>query len=214
MSPASWSTAVDDVGLVPFGSGLERGLDERSLCTRGIQLETLAGLGLPVGAGLTIPVPNVPGFTSPDRAKAAMNLLEGISKRTISGTTESGGLVLMRLSASAPVEAAGLPPDLVCLGLKRSVIPEGLGPKALSDLASAWWKTAAFIAEHALEVPGDEIGVLHMDYPDPLERLEPFRQLCAEKGTAPFPPKRSDQVAAAAKAMLARWNSPRAARAL
>jgi pyruvate,orthophosphate dikinase len=214
VSPAStWAKAVDDVGLVPFGSGLDRGLDERSLCTRGIQLETLAGLGLPVGAGLTIPVPNVPGFTSPDRAKAAMNLLETISKRTISGTTESGGLVLMRLSASAPVEAAGLPPDLVCLGLKRSVIPEGLGPKALSDLASAWWKTAAFIAEHALEVPGDEIGVLHMDYPDPLERLEPFRQLCAEKGTAPFPTKRSEQVAAAAKAMLARWNSPRAARA-
>ena len=213
MSPASWSTAVDDVGLVPFGSGLERGLDERSLCTRGIQLETLAGLGLPVGAGLTIPVPNVPGFTSPDRAKAAMNLLEGISHRTISSTTESGGLVLLRLSASAPVEAAGLPPDLVCLGLKRSVVPDDLGPKARADLATAWWKTAAFIAEHALEVPGDDLGVLHMDYPDPLERLEPFRQLCAEKGSAPFPTKRSEQVAAGAAAMLARWNSPRAARA-
>ena len=75
MSPASWAPPIDDVGLVPFGKGFERGLDSRSLCTRGVQLETLAGLGLPVGAGLTIPVPNVPGFTSPDRAKAAMNLL-------------------------------------------------------------------------------------------------------------------------------------------
>ena len=117
MSPHRWTQPVDDVGLVPFGHGLERGLDERSLCTRGIQLETLAGLGLPVGAGLTVPVPNVPGFTSPDRAKAAMNLLETLSGRLISSTTETGGLVLLRLSASAPVEAAGLPPDLVCLGL-------------------------------------------------------------------------------------------------
>ena len=213
MKPGTWTQPVDDVGLVPFGSGLERGLDERSLCTRGIQLETLAGLGLPVGAGLTIPVPNVPGFTSPDRAKAAMNLLESISGKVISGTTDSGGLVLLRLSASAPVEAAGLPPDLVCLGLKRSVIPEGLGGKARADLGAAWWKTAAFIAEHALGVAGEDLGALDIDYPDPIERVEPFKRLCEEKGTAPFPAKRSEQVAAAAKAMIERWNSPRAARA-
>ena len=206
-------TPIDDVGLVPFGSGLERGLDERSLCTRGIQLETLAGLGLPVGAGLTIPVPNVPGFTSPDRAKAAMNLLESISGRTISGTTESGGLVLLRLSASAPVEAAGLPPDLVCLGLKRSVIPDDLGAKARTELGNAWWKTAAFIAEHALGVPGEDLGSLDIDYPDPVARIDPFKALCAEKGSSPFPTKRSEQVAAGAKAMIERWNSPRAARA-
>jgi pyruvate,orthophosphate dikinase len=213
VSPHRWTQPVDDVGLVPFGHGLERGLDERSLCTRGIQLETLAGLGLPVGAGLTVPVPNVPGFTSPDRAKAAMNLLETLSGRLISSTTETGGLVLLRLSASAPVEAAGLPPDLVCLGLKRSVIPDGLGAKARADLGNAWWKTAAFIAEHALGVPSDELGALDMDYPDPVERVEPFKRLCEEKGTAPFPTKRSEQVAAGAKAMIERWNSPRAARA-
>ncbi len=213
MSPASWTQPVDDVGLVPFGSGIERGLDERSLCTRGIQLETLAGLGLPVGAGLTIPVPNVPGFTSPDRAKAAMNLLESISGREISSTTETGGLVLLRLSASAPVDAAGLPPDLTCLGLKRSVIPDGLGTKARADLGMAWWKTAAFIAEHALGVPVEDLGSLDIDYPDPVERVEPFKLLCAEKGSAPFPTKRSEQVAAGAKAMIERWNSPRAARA-
>ena len=213
MSPASWTQPVDDVGLVPFGSGIERGLDERSLCTRGIQLETLAGLGLPVGAGLTIPVPNVPGFTSPDRAKAAMNLLETISGREISGTTETGGLVLLRLSASAPVDAAGLPPDLTCLGLKRSIIPEGLGARARADLGVAWWKTAAFIAEHALGVPVEDLGSLDIDYPDPVERVEPFKALCAEKGSAPFPVKRSEQVAAGAKAMIERWNSPRAARA-
>ncbi len=213
MSPSTWTSPIDDVGLVPFGKGFERGLDSRSLCTRGVQMETLAGVGLPVGAGLTIPVPNVPGFTTPSRAKAAMNLLETISGRQISTTTESGGLVLLRLSASAPVPAAGLPPDLVCLGLKRSVIPEGLGAAARSDLAAAWWKTASFIAEYALDVPSDELGGLDIDYPDPVERVEPFKALCAEKGSAPFPTKRSEQVAAAAKAMVARWNSPRAARA-
>lgn len=213
MSPAPRSGPVDDVGLIPFGSGIERGLDARSLCTRGVELETLAGLGLSVGAGLTIPVPNVPGFTSPDRAKAAMNLLELISGREISTTTETGGLVLLRLSASAPVAAAGLPPDLTCLGLKRSVIPDGLGTKARSDLGLAWWKTAAFIAEHALSVPNEDLGSLDFDYPDLVERVAPFRQLCEEKGTSPFPTKRSEQVAAGAKAMIERWNSPRAARA-
>ena len=184
MSPASWASAVDDVGLVPFGSGLDRGLDERSLCTRGIQLETLAGLGLPGGAGLTIPVPNVPGFTSPDRAKAAMNLLESISGRTISSTTESNGLVLLRLSASAPQEAAGLPPDLVCLGLKMGVLPEDLGETGRADLAKSWWKSAAFIAENALGVPADEIGVLAIDIDDPADRIEPLMRLCDEHGSA------------------------------
>ncbi len=213
MTRASWTQPVDDVGLVPFGKGIERGFDQRLLCTRGMQLEILAGLGLPVGAGLTIPVPNVPGVTSADRAKAAMNLLENISGRQISGTTDTGGLVLLRLSASAPVEAAGLPPDLVCLGLKRSVIPEGLGSRARADLAAAWWKSAAFIAEHALNVPGDELGTLDMDYPDPVERVDPFKRLCEEQGSAPFPTKRSEQVAAGARAMIERWNSPRAARA-
>jgi len=213
MRPAPWTLPIDDVGLVPFGKGVERGLDERALCTRGIQLETLAGLGLPVGAGLTIPVPNVPGLTAPDRAKAAMNLLEKISGRTVGGTTESGGLVLLRLSASAPVETAGLPPDLVCLGLKRSIIPEDLGERARADLGAAWWKSAAFIAEYALGVSGDDLGTLDFDYPDPIARVDPFRALCAEKGTSPFPSKRSEQVAAGARAMIERWNSPRAARA-
>ncbi len=213
MTPAPWTQPVDDVGLVPFGRGLERGLDERSLCTRGIQLETLAGLGLPVGAGLTIPVPNVPGLTSPDRAKAAVRLLESISHRKVGSTTESGGLVLLRLSASAPVVASGLPPDLVCIGVKGALVPEGLAPSVVADLASAWWKAASFIAENALEVPADEIGTLAMDIDDPAARMEPLMALCEALGNSPFPTKPSHQVAAGAAAMLARWNSPRAARA-
>ena len=204
---------IDDVGLVPFGKGLDRGLDERSLCMRGIQLETLVGLGLPVGAGLTVPVPNVPAFTTPDRAKAAMNLLEHISGKSISSSTGAGGLVLLRLSASAPMEAAGLPPDLVCLGLKFGVLPDGISDAMRVDLANAWWKTASFIAEYALDVPGDEIGSIALDVDDPADRIAPLFALCEAQGSAPFPIKRSHQVAMGAKAMVARWNSPRAARA-
>lgn len=213
MTPAPWTQPVDDVGLVPFGEGLARGLDERSLCMRGIQLETLAGLGLPVGAGLTIPVPNVPGLTSPDRAKAAIRLLESISNRKVGSTTEAGGLVLLRLSASAPVEAAGLPPDLVCIGVKGALVPDGLGPTMAADLAAAWWKAAAFIAENALAVPADEIGTIAMDVTDPAERIPALVALADAQGNSAFPTKVSHQVAAGAAAMLARWNSPRAARA-
>jgi len=204
---------VDDVGLVPFGMGLERGLDERSLCTRGIELETLAGLGLPVGAGLTVPVPNVPGFTSPDRAKAAIRLLESMSGRTVGTMTEAGGLVLLRLSASAPVEAAGLPADLVCVGLRGAQVPEGIPVRMAADLALAFWSTASTIAEHSLEVPADDVATLELDFANPADRIAPLLAMCEEKGTGAFPLKASQQVAAGAAAMLARWNSPRAARA-
>ena len=138
---------IDDVGLVPFGLGFERGLDTRSLCTRGVQMETLAGLGLPVATGLTVPVPNVPGLVTVDRAAAAINLLETISGRAVGSTTPDGGIVLLRLSASAPVAAVGLPPDLVAIGVAGARIPAGLPPKMLADLSAAWWKTASFIAE-------------------------------------------------------------------
>ena len=204
---------IDDVGLVPFGKGFARGLDVRSLCTRGVQMETLAGLGLPVATGLTIPVPNVPGLVSADRAEAAVNLLETIAERTVGSTTADGGLILLRLSASAPLDAAGLPPDLVAIGLVNARIPEGLRPKMAADLANAWWKTASFIAEFALEVPSDDISALGLDFDDPALRIEPLIALCAEKGKNKFPLEVNQQLADAAAAMLARWNSPRAARA-
>ena len=204
---------IDDVGLVPFGKGFERGLDVRSLCTRGVQMETLAGLGLPVATGLTIPVPNVPGLVSADRAEAAVNLLETIAGRTVGSTTADGGILLLRLSASAPLDAAGLPPDLVAIGLTNARIPEGLRPKMAADLANAWWKTASFIAEFALDVPGDEISALGLDFNDPAHRIEPLLALCAEKGKNKFPLDVNQQLADAAAAMLARWTSPRAARA-
>ncbi len=204
---------IDDVGLVPFGIGFERGLDARSLCTRGVQMETLAGLGLPVAQGLTIPVPNVPGLVVVERAAAAINLLETITMRSVGSTTADEGLVLLRLSASAPVRAVGLPPDLVGIGLANARVPEGLRPKMAADLAAAWWKTASFIAEFALEVPGDEISTLGLDIDDPADRIEPLLAMCETLGKSAFPTDVPGQLAAGAAAMLARWNSPRAARA-
>ena len=204
---------VDDVGLVPFGLGFERGLDTRSLCTRGVQMETLAGLGLPVATGLTVPVPNVSGMVTVDRAAAAVNLLETIAGRTVGSTTPDGGTLLLRLSASAPVRAVGLPPDLVAIGIQGARIPEGLRPKMAADLTAAWWKTSSFIAEYALGVPADEISALGLDHDDPADRIEPLLALCDSTGTTTFPVSVSGQLAAGAAAMLARWNSPRAARA-
>ncbi len=204
---------IDDVGLVPFGLGFERGLDTRSLCTRGVQMETLAGLGLPVATGLTVPVPNVPGMVTVDRAAAAINLLETISGRGVGSTTPDGGIVLLRLSASAPVRAVGLPPDLVAIGIVGARIPTGLRPKMAADLTAAWWKTSSFIAEYSLGVPADEIAALGLDHDDPADRIEPLLALCDASGTTAFPAGISEQLAAGAAAMLARWNSPRAARA-
>jgi pyruvate,orthophosphate dikinase len=213
VKPTAWSGPVDDVGLVPFGQGILRGLDARALCTRGMQLETLAGLGLPVGPGLTVPVPNVPGLKKPERAAAAVRLLESLAARSVGSFNDTGGLTLLRLSVSAPVEAAGLPPDLVCLGLPNATLPENISPSMARDMAIAWWKTASAIAEHALAIPRDVIATLDLDIAEPADRIAPLLDVCAEQGTGPFPLTAADQLAAAAQAMLARWHSPRTTRA-
>lgn len=204
---------IDDVGLVPFGKGFERGLDARSLCTRGVQMETLAGLGLPVAVGLTIPVPNVPGMVTVDRAAAAINLLESSAGRLVGARTDDGGLLLLRLSASAPVATAGLPVDLVAIGLLNGQIPSGLPEKMHADLANSWWKSASAIAEFGCQVPNDEISSLDLDIADVTQRIAALITVCNDKGTQPFPLDAAGQLAAGAQAMLSRWNSPRAARA-
>lgn len=213
MKPTAWAGPVDDVGLVPFGQGILRGLDARALCTRGMQLETLAGLGLPVGSGLTVPVPNVPGLKKPERAAAAVRLLESLAACSVGSFNDKGGLVLLRLSASAPVEAAGIPPDLVCLGLPDAAIPNDVSASMARDMAISWWKTASSIAEHVLAVPRDVIAALDLDIAEPADRISPLLNACVEHGSGPFPRTAADQLAAAAQTMLARWHSPRAARA-
>ncbi len=213
MSVAGFEIPVDDVGLVPFGKGTERGLDARTLGTRGTQLELLAGLGLPVPAGITVPVPSVQGLSSGLRSEAAVDLVELLAASPLGSVNERGGLLLLRVSASAPVEAAGLPPELTGLGLDVRALPEGLGPQIDADLCHVWWQTAAFIAEHALEVPGDLVSALTLDHPDARDRIEPLLELCASNGRASWPTEPAEQLSLAAVALTKRWASPRAARA-
>jgi len=204
---------VDDVGLVPFGKGTERGLDERTLGTRGTQLELLAGLGLPVPAGLTVPVPSVPGLVGGLRAQAALHLVELLAGSSIGSLNDRGGLLLLRVSASAPVESAGLPPELTGLGLDLSALPAEFGPQIDADLHHVWCQTAAFIAEHALDVPGDLVSGLTLDHADARDRIQPLLELCATSGSRPWPTDPAEQLSLAAVALARRWASPRAARA-
>ncbi len=211
---SEFSAPIDDVGLVPFGRGGERGLDARTLGTRGTQLETLAGLGLPVPAGVTVPVPNVPGLVSGVRTLAALELVEGLAGSTIGTFTGSApGVLLLRLSASAPLEAAGLPPVLTGLGFDITSIPSDFEAHLAADLHHVWWQTASFVAEYALGVPGDLVSALGFDHADARDRVAPLLALCAAEGSGPWPAGPADQLTLAANAIAARWASPRAARA-
>lgn len=204
---------IDDVGLVPYGLGLERGLDARALGLRGMEMETLAALGLTVPAGVTIPVPNVPGLRSADRASAAIDLIERRAKAKVGHRTDDGDLILLRMTASAPVVAAGLPPDLVCLGIDVTNMPTDLPVKLVADLLDSTWRTSGFIAENALDVPADLVGGLALDIPDPAERIAALVALCQAEGSGPLSGDPAEQLALAARAVIARWGSPRAARA-
>jgi pyruvate,orthophosphate dikinase len=215
----SLGVPVDDVGLVPFGKGAERGLDARTLGTRGMQLESLAGFGLPVPPGVTVPVPNLAGLLDGVRAQAALDLLELRSGVRI-GSVVTGdglrGLVLLRVSASAPVEVAGLPPDLTGLGIDVTGLDElaaACDAQLAADLYHVWWQTAAFIAEHGLGVPGPAIAGLAIDHDRPRDRVGPLLELCASEGSRAWPHQPAEQLKYAATALAARWASPRAARA-
>ncbi len=213
MSGVEFAAPVDDVGLVPFGKGTDRGLDARTLGSRGMQLEVLAELGLPVPAGITVPVPNVPGLVGGQRAQAAIDLVELLAESTLGSVNERGGLVLLRISASAPLEAAGLPPELTGLGLDLTRLPEGFGAQIDADLVHVWWQTASFIAENALDVPPDLISGLVLDCPDARDRIKPLLDLVSAKGSRPWPADTAEQLTLAASALARRWASPRAARA-
>ena len=202
MSAADFEAPLDDVGLVPFGRGTERGLDARTLGTRGTQLEVLAGFSLPVPAGITVPVPNVPGLVGGQRAQAALDIVEMLAGAAVGSVDASRGLMLLRVSASAPLDAAGLPPELTGLGLDITNLPDGFGAQIDADLYHVWWQTASFIAEHSLEVPADLISGLTLDHPDARHRVEPLLELCRTHGAAPWPTDHAEQLTRAAAALV------------
>ncbi|MFJ4240529.1 putative PEP-binding protein [Streptomyces iakyrus] len=196
--------------LVPYGQGRIRGLDADELGAHGAAMDRLVALGLPVVPGLTVPAGAAASLCEPDTAEAAVALVEQLSGRRIGDASRP---LLLRLSASAPTEIAGLPPDLACLG----VAPAGAGDLCAvigreEALYEVWAATVRVIAEYALAVPGAVLDDALLDTPGPRARVEMLLALVAEHGSGPFPDDPAQQLALAARALLGRWDSPRARR--
>jgi pyruvate,orthophosphate dikinase len=146
----------------------------------------------------------------PGTARAAVDLVEQLSGRRIG---DAGRPLLLRLSASAPTEIAGLPPDLACLGVTPSGAADLRAVIGRADaLHEVWAATVRMIAEYALDVPGAMLDDVLLDTPEPRARVEALLSLVARYGSRPFPDDPAQQLALAARALLARWDSPRARR--
>ncbi|MCC9712187.1 pyruvate, phosphate dikinase [Streptomyces sp. MNU76] len=196
--------------LVPYGQGRTRGLDADELGAHGAAMDRLVALGLPVVPGLTVPAGAAGSLCDPDTARAAVDLVEQLSGRRIEDTSRP---LLLRLSASAPTEIAGLPPDLACLGVTPARANDLCAVIGRADaLHEVWADTVRMIAEYSLDVPGAVLDDALLDTPTPRARVEVLLSLAAEHGSRPFPDEPAGQLALAARALLARWDSPRARR--
>jgi pyruvate,orthophosphate dikinase len=199
-APAARTGPPEDVAavLVGYADGAQAGAER--LGTRGAAMARVVALGLPAPAGVTAPVGSAT-LADPAGAAAAVATL---------GAT--GGL--LRLSASAAVEVAGLPPDAACLGMSEHDVDAHdavLGRPG--ELHAAWAATLRLVAEHALDVPAAAVRGVALDHPDPRDQVPALLDLCAAEGSGRYPAAPAEQVALAARALLARWASPRAARA-
>ncbi|WP_411149116.1 putative PEP-binding protein [Streptomyces sp. A30] len=198
------------LALVPYGQGRIRGLDADELGAHGIAMDRLVALGLPVVPGLTVPTGSARALGEPGTAQAAVALVEQLSGRRVGDPARP---LLLRLSTSAPGEVAGLPPDLACLGATPdnaedlcTVIGRAEG------LYEAWAATVRMIAEYALDIPAAVLDDALLDAPEPRDRVEALLSLVAQHTERPFPVDPAEQLALAARAVLARWDSPRARR--
>ncbi len=187
-------------GAIRFGCGSTTAGAE-VLGTRGEALDRLVALGLPAPRGVTVPVGGAELLTGLDGARTVLEQVPGPDG-------------LLRLSASAPVELAGLPPDVVCLGLTAANLERYASLLGRSEeLYALWAPTIRLIAEQCLLVPAAVISGVVLDLPDPRDQVPALLELCRSEGSGPFPDSTAGQVALAAGALLARWASPRAARA-
>jgi pyruvate,orthophosphate dikinase len=198
------------LALVPYGQGRTRGLDADALGTHGIAMDRLMALGLTVVPGLTVPAGTAASLGEPGTARAAVELVEQLSGRRVGDATRP---LLLRLSASAPTDIAGLPPDLACLG----VTPDSVGDLCTvigraEALYEVWAASVRMIAEYGLDVPAALLDDALLDSPEPRARVEALLSLVAQHAGRPFPDDPAEQVALAARAVLARWDSPRARR--
>ncbi|WP_433920264.1 PEP-utilizing enzyme [Streptomyces canus] len=199
------------LALVPYGQGRTRGLDADALGTHGVAMDRLVALGLTVVPGLTVPAGTAASLGEPGTAGAAVELVEQLSGRRVG---DSARPLLLRLSASAPADIAGLPPDLACLG----VTPDSAGDLCTvigraDALDEVWTATVRMIAEYGLDVPAALLDDALLDNPAPHARVEALLSVIDRHAGQPFPDDPAEQLALAARAVLARWDSPRARRA-
>ncbi|MFI6935354.1 putative PEP-binding protein [Streptomyces sp. NPDC050287] len=209
-SPLQPQSQSPGLALVPYGQGLTRGLDADELGAHGTAMDRLVALGLPVVPGLTVPAGSARSLGEPGTARAAVELVEQLSGRRVGDPARP---LLLRLSASAPREVAGLPPDLACLG----VTPDNAGDLInvigrAEALYEVWAATVRMIAEYALDVPAAVLDDALLDAPGPRARVEALLALVEQHAERPFPGDPAEQLALAARAVLARWDSPRARR--
>ncbi|GAB2971215.1 pyruvate, phosphate dikinase [Streptomyces pseudoechinosporeus] len=196
--------------LVPYGQGRIRGLDAGELGTHGIAMDRLVALGLPVVPGLTVPAGSAASLCEPGTARAALDLVEQLSGRRIGDRSRP---LLLRLSASASTEVAGLPPELACIGITPADA-DGIRAVIGRDdvLYEVWAATVRMIAEYALDVPAPELDDASLDAPDPRARVDALLSTVARHAERQYPDDPAEQLALAARAVLGRWASPRARR--
>ncbi|MDT4921494.1 MAG: pyruvate, orthophosphate dikinase, partial [Pseudonocardiales bacterium] len=104
------STAV----LVPYGQGAARGLGVDEIGRHGAQFDRMVALGLPTVPGVTVVASSARLLTDGALAERAVQLLEELTGRRV---VDPQRPILLRLSASAATEVAGLPADLTAIGL-------------------------------------------------------------------------------------------------
>ena len=187
---------------VLFGSGAPGGLGAESIGSFGVLMDTFSRLGLESAPGVTVPMDRLEQL---DQRRAAIALC------TLPGASAGG---LFRVSVSAATSIAGLPADLLCLGLTRDNLEAHattLGRR--SELCQAWALTLRTLAEYGLQVPSAALTDLAFDVPEPVAQVQRLLELCATDGIAPYPDDPAEQLVLAGRAMLARWASPRAQRA-
>jgi pyruvate,orthophosphate dikinase len=209
--PGTFGEPGSDTPLVPFGQGRVRGLGPAELGVHGDQMDRLVALGLPTVPGLTVPVNRAGDLVDPAVARSAVDLMEELVGRRVG---DSQHPMLLRLVASAPVPAAGLPPELPALGLT----PDNAGALVdvigrAGDLHDAWASVLRLVAEDALDVDPDDLDDAMADVTGSVGQVSVLLELCAQKGLRAFPDDPAEQLALGATAMLKRWESPRGRRA-
>jgi pyruvate,orthophosphate dikinase len=197
--------------LVPYGQGSARGLGLDEIGSHGAQFDRLVALGLPTVPGVTVVASSARVLTDPVAAQRAVQLVEEIAGRRV---TDPQRPMVLRLSASAAAEVAGLPPVLSAIGLdveRAERVGEIIGR---IDEAIPFYRTfIRTLAEHALGVDVDDIEDVLFDVSDPREQIRALLELCETKGKGPIPEDPAEQVALAAEAFFAYWDAPRAQRA-